>query len=111
MAKNLIQIGNTFTIAAHADVTSGQAHLLGGLFGVYLSDAKSGELVGFATDGTYEVPKKAATAFTVGERVFWLANQADKTDVGAIQIGTAVAVAASADTVVQVRLGVQTVPV
>lgn len=108
MASNYIAPGNRFTIAAHADVTSGQAHLAGGLFGIYLSDAKSGELVAFATEGVYEIPKKAATAFTFGERVFWLTNQADKTGVGAVQVGTCFKVAASADEVIEVRLGVQT---
>lgn len=69
--KNYIQAGNTLTVTAQANVTSGDGVLVGSLFGVAATDAASGADVEISTVGVYELPKVTTEIFAVGDAVYW----------------------------------------
>ena len=71
MAKNFIQPGDTVTVPAPADVSSGEGVLVGKLFGVAQFDAKTGDDVEISTKGVYTLPKTSAQAWTVGAPIYW----------------------------------------
>ena len=107
MAANYIQDGDTLQLAPGADVASGTGYLFGAaLFGVALTDAKSGVASSFAVEGVWELAKTSALAIAVGDRVFWDATNkvVNKTSTGQQQVGIAVAAAANPSTTVLVKL-------
>lgn len=107
MAKNYIQDGDTLNLPPTADVASGTGHLFGAaLFGVALTDAKSGVPSSFAVEGVWEIAKTSALAIAVGDRVFWdAANKVvNKTTASQQQVGIAVAAAANPSSTVLVKL-------
>ena len=113
MAKNYVQDGDTLNLAPTADVASGTGHLFGAaLFGIALTDAKSGVASSFAVEGVFEVAKTSALAIAVGDRVFWDATNkvVNKTSTAQQQVGIAVAAAANPSSTVLVKL-VSAVPV
>lgn len=60
--KNRVQLGNTLTFIAAADVLSGQGLLLGGtVFGVSAYTVKSGEEGEAQIEGVFSLPKAAVT--------------------------------------------------
>jgi predicted RecA/RadA family phage recombinase len=104
--KNFIQAGNTITITAAADGTSGAGLLVGKLFGVLTADVKVAAEVELAVVGVFELAKVEAQAWTVGAAVYWDDTaKACTTTVGSnTKIGHAVAAAANPSTVGAVRL-------
>ncbi len=102
-----IQDGDTLDLAPSADVPSGTGHLFGAaLFGIALTDAKSGVPSSFKTNGVWPIAKTSALAIAVGDRVFWdAANKVvNKTSAGQQQVGIAVAAAANPSSTVLVKL-------
>lgn len=60
--KNRVQLGDTLTFIAAADVLSGQGLLLGGtVFGVSAYDVKTGEEGEVQIVGVFNLPKAAVT--------------------------------------------------
>ncbi len=113
MAKNYIQDGDTLNLPPTADVASGTGHLFGAaLFGVALTNAKSGVPSSFAVKGVWEIAKTSALAIAVGDRLFWDATNkvVNKTSAGQQQVGVAVAAAANPSSTVRIKL-VSAVPV
>jgi predicted RecA/RadA family phage recombinase len=106
--KNFIQPGDTITVPAPADVTSGSLVLVGVLFGIAAFDAKSGEDVEISTKGVFELPKTSAQAWTVGAAIYWdnTAKAATTTATSNTFIGHAVAAAANPSDIGKVRLSV-----
>lgn len=99
--KNYIQPGNTVTVTAPTGgVISGQAILVGALFGVCAHDAAEGAEVEIAVTGVFEIPSNGS-AFSEGAKVYW--NNTDKQAVttasGNTLIGHALASGASTVTV------------
>lgn len=70
--KNFVQPGDTVTVTAPYDVTSGGGVLVGALFGIAAYSAKSGEEVEIKTTGVFEHAKTSAQAWaTVGLAIYW----------------------------------------
>ena len=69
--KNFIGVGNRVTLVAAAITTSGQAVLLGSLFGIAESAAAIGDPLILVMNGIYDLPKTASQAWTVGQLIYW----------------------------------------
>jgi predicted RecA/RadA family phage recombinase len=111
MARNYIQPGAVLTVPAPSGgVLSGAPVLIGTLFGVAQGDALEGADLEILTEGVVELTKAAPLEIAVGDRLFWKAADGvlDKTATAQVCVGIAVAAAASADTVVRVKLGAVT---
>lgn len=64
--KNFIAVGDTLTITAGADIASGEAVLVGSLFGVAAGAIANGTEGVINLTGVYDLPKTASQAWTVG---------------------------------------------
>lgn len=108
MAKNYIQPGDTVTVPAPADVSSGDGVLVGKLFGVAQFSAKSGDDVEISTKGVYTLPKTSAQAWTVGAPIYWDGSKCTTADGSGANtlVGHALAVAANPSPAGTVRLSV-----
>lgn len=106
MATNFIQPGSVITVAAPADVVSGQFVKVGSIFGVAQTDAVSGASVAIQIDGVHELPKAAPLVISAGDPVYWDVADANfnKTGTANWYVGVAAVAAASADTSVIIRL-------
>lgn len=69
--KNFKQDGDTVTVTAPANVTSGGGVLVGSLFGIAVNTALSGADVEIKRTGVFEHAKNSAEAWTVGTKVYW----------------------------------------
>lgn len=82
MATNFVQKGETVTLTApDGGVVSGQAVLIGSLFGVCQYDAAAGDEVEVALVGVFDLPK-AAVAIAEGADVYWKTSTAQITTAG-----------------------------
>lgn len=106
MATNFIQTGVNLTLPAPYDVSSNDGALIGAIFGVAQIDAVSGADVDIVTTGVHALPKVAALAIAVGDKVYWdnTAKLVNKTAASNTLIGVAVAAAANPSGTVNVRL-------
>ena len=106
MAKNFVQPGNTITVPAPSNITSGAGVLIGSIFGVAAGGALSGEPLDLNLVGVHELPKVSAQAITVGAKVYWddTAKLVTTTATSNTLIGVAVAAAANPSATVAVRL-------
>lgn len=107
MATNYVQPGDTITVTAPADVTSGGGVLVGDLFGIATGTAVSGAEVEIKTTGVFELAKTSAQAWaTVGLPVYWdAANKVATTAASTNKlIGVNVAAAANPSGTGTVRL-------
>lgn len=106
--KNYVQPGNTITLAAPYDVTSGDGLLVGAIFGVAGGDALTGAEVEASLIGVFDLTKTASQAWSAGDKVYWddTNKVATKTATANTLIGVALeAVAGGAgDTIGRVRL-------
>lgn len=68
--KNFEQAGDIVTVAAPANVASGQLFRVGVLVGVAQHAALSGQPVEMATRGVFRVTKTGSQAWTVGAAIF-----------------------------------------
>lgn len=71
MAKNSYGEGEPLDVVAPANVTSGQAFLVGTLLVVAARDALSGETVPGHTCGLWVLPKATGEAWTQGAKLYW----------------------------------------
>jgi predicted RecA/RadA family phage recombinase len=111
MARNHIQPGRVLTIPAPTGgALSGAPVLIGTLFGVAQHDALEGADLEILTEEVVELPKAAPLVIGIGDRLFWNTTDSvlDKTAAAQLCVGIAVAAAASADTVVRIKLGAVT---
>jgi predicted RecA/RadA family phage recombinase len=69
--KNLVQKGDTLTVAAPYAVDSGQGVLIQNLFGIACGDAENGAEVDIATVGVFDLTKDTGNIFTVGAPVYF----------------------------------------
>lgn len=69
--KKFISDGDTLTLAAPYTRTSGQAALIGGIFGVAQDDVTSGADGVFVTRGVFDLTKVGSQAWTVGAAIYW----------------------------------------
>lgn len=103
---NYVQPGDSITIPAPDDVTSGQGVQVGALFGVASTDALSGVDVALGTSGVYVLAKEPTTdTFAIGDEVEWDAANGHVTPVDTGKaIGVVVEPAGATDSAVRVRL-------
>ncbi len=66
--KNYVQPGNTITLAAPYDVTSGDGLLVGAIFGVAGGDALTGAEVEASLVGVFDLTKTASQAWSAGDK-------------------------------------------
>lgn len=98
MATNYVQEGDTVTVAAPSGgVTSGNAYLITGIFGVATTTTTVGLDVELATEGVWTLTKVGSQAWSVGDRIYWDdANARCTSDAGAgIYIGVCTEAVAS----------------
>lgn len=69
--KNFIGVGNRVTLVAASVTPSGQAVLLGSLFGIAENAAAIGEPLVLVMNGIYDLTKTASQAWTVGQLIYW----------------------------------------
>lgn len=67
--KNYVLSGDRITVPAPADLASGQAVLIGDLFGVASTSAKLGEPVTLRTHGVFLLAKKPEDVIAIGARL------------------------------------------
>jgi predicted RecA/RadA family phage recombinase len=104
--KNFVAEGKTLTLTAPYALTSGQGVLVGSIFGVATGDAAISTEVEAITEGVFTLTKATGAAWTVGALIYWdnAARNCTTTVATNKLIGTAIAAAASGDTVGNVRL-------
>jgi predicted RecA/RadA family phage recombinase len=104
--KNFVQRGENLTLPAPYAVSSGDGALVGSIFGVAAGDAENGADVDLVTEGVFEMPKVAALAISIGEKIYWdnATKLVNKTSSGNTLIGVAVSAAANPSGTVNVRL-------
>jgi predicted RecA/RadA family phage recombinase len=96
--KNYIQPGETVPLTAPAGgVLSGDAVLIGGIFGVACANAAEGAEFECQTEGVFELPKVSAQAWTQGAPLYWDAGTKKITSVPGdnLRIGFAAKAAAN----------------
>jgi predicted RecA/RadA family phage recombinase len=89
--QNYVQPGNTITLAAPADVASGDGLLVGSIFGIASGAAASGDPIEVALVGVFDLAKVGSQAWAAGDKVYWdnTAKQATKTATSNTLIGVA----------------------
>lgn len=104
--KNYVQKGENITVPAPADTLSGAPVLVGSLFGIAAADAKTGSDLDLVTVGVFTLPKVAALAIAIGEKLYFDAatGLVNKTSAGNALVGVAVTAAANPSGNVNVRL-------
>lgn len=105
--KNYIQEGRIITVTTPVGgVASGDAVVIGALFGIATKAAAAGEPVAIATEGVFDLPKLASAAIAAGDKVSWddAAKQVNVPGSGLYPIGTAIEAAGNGATTVRVRL-------
>lgn len=73
MATNFVQPGDTITVAAPYDRSSGEGVLVGSIFGVALEDADydASESLLISRVGVWSLTKVGSQAWTVGAQIWW----------------------------------------
>ena len=106
MARNFVQPGETLTLIAPRNVTSGEGFMVGGIFAVALAAAAIGKPVEARRVGVFDLTKAAGAAWTAGQKVYWdnAAFNVTATAGSNTLIGAATQAAASAATVGRVLL-------
>lgn len=87
-------------------IASGDALIVGNIFGIAAYSSAEGDPVGLSTTGVFKLSKASAAVLTVGSRVAWdnTANEVITPATGRFPIGVAVEAAGSGVTSVAVRL-------
>lgn len=106
--KNYVQKGDNLTLIAPYDVASGGGFLVGAIFAVASTAAKSGEPVVGVTEDVFTLAKATGEAWTVGAKLYWdnTNKRLTTTASGNTHVGVATAAAQSADTSGNIKLGI-----
>ena len=103
-----VPLVNCVTLVAAGVTTSGQAALIGSLFGIAESAAGIGDPLVLAMNGVYDLPKTASQAWTVDQLIYWDVATSRVTNVVATNTPVGVAVlavgAGTGETTGRVRL-------
>ena len=105
--KTYIQNGHVITVPTPAGgVASGDALIVGSIFGVAAYSATEGDPLELSTTGVYQLPKASAEVLAVGARVAWdnTAKEVSTPGAGRFPIGIATEAAGNGVTSVAVRL-------
>src|SRR5450432_893513 len=103
LMKNFVIPGDVISVVSPTGgIVSGQAVLIGNLFGVAAYTAVAGASVEIATRGVFTLPKASSITLTQGAKVYWdaTAGNVTSTSSGNLWVGVVtVGVAGSATTV------------
>jgi predicted RecA/RadA family phage recombinase len=105
--KNYLQNGHIVRVATPAGgIASGDALIVGSIFGIAAFSSAEGDLVELSTTGVFQLPKATAAVVTVGARVAWdnTAKEVTTPAAGRFPIGVAVEAVGSGITSIAVRL-------
>lgn len=104
--NSYLQAGETLSLAAPYDRTSGQGAQIGSLFGVAVGDVLSGAEGQFLTEGVFSLAKTSAQAWTEGQKLYWdnSNKRLDSDGTVGMLVGVAAAVADNPSSVGSVRL-------
>lgn len=106
--KNFVQPGHALAVVAPSGgLVSGQAALVGNIFGVAAYSALAGAEVELVTTGVFTLPKPtSAISFAQGDRCYWDATAGDITSVSTSNkwVGVATDAAIASAATVNVRL-------
>ena len=69
--KNFIQDGETITVTAPADLTSGAVVVVGSIVGIAAYTALSGADVEIQTEGVFELTKVTTDVVTQGDKLYY----------------------------------------
>lgn len=105
--KNYVAPGDTVDLTAPANLVSGQAVLIGTIFGCAKQAIASGQVGPIQIKGIVTLPKDTALVISEGDRVFWDAANSwvDKTSAAQVCVGRAVQTTLAATPTIQVLLG------
>ncbi|WP_440978573.1 DUF2190 family protein [Sphingomonas pseudosanguinis] len=105
MARNYVQPGDTLTLIAPRNLTSGAGFMVGGIFAIALTSAAAGTPVEGCRIGVFDAAK-ATGAWTQGQKLYWdnTAFNLTTTSTNNTLVGAAAQAQASADTVGRVLL-------
>lgn len=105
--KNYVQPGEVLDLVAPANLVSGQAVLVGTIFGCAVQAIASGAVGPVRISGVVTVPKDTNLIINAGDRVFWDAANAwvDKTAAAQVCAGRAVETADTAVASIKILLG------
>lgn len=108
--KNFVQPGVNLTLAAPYARASGEAAMIGSIFGVASNDVAVGVDCAFVTEGVFDLAKAPSQAWTVGLKVYWDATNKYLTSTasGNTLVGVAVTAVGSGagETTGRVKLGI-----
>lgn len=79
--KNFVSAGDTLTITAGANITSGAVVVAGAAIGIAAGDIANGADGTIKLTGVFDVTKVGSQAWTVGAAVYWDAANARATTV------------------------------
>lgn len=104
--RNFIQEGKTLGLIAPYALASGAGFQVGAIFAIASDAAAIGEEVQGVRHGVYTLPKTAAQAWTVGQKIYWDDTNKRCDSIGSVGllIGAAVAVASNPSTTGSVML-------
>lgn len=100
------QDGRYIDYTPSVDVAAGTFVRIGNITGFANLDIKANTLGALCTEGVIAVEKASGSAISAGAKVYWGGDDKAVTTAGATYIGVAVKAAASADTVVYVKLNI-----
>ena len=98
--------GDVLTLPAPYDVASGEAFIVGAIFGVAQKAAKNGDPVATVTKGVFIGPKATGAAWIVGDVLYWdaTAKAYTKTAGSNTRVGVAVQSAQAGDVTGSVKI-------
>lgn len=106
--RNFVQPGDSLTVVAAANATSGAVVVMGQMFGIATHNALTGENLTLKLGGVFDLTKAnaASMSMAVGENVYWHAagSQATTSASSNTRLGVAVVAANNTVTTVRVRL-------
>jgi predicted RecA/RadA family phage recombinase len=104
--KNYVQTGDVVTAIAPAALKSGEAVLIGSIFGIAATDAAQNAEVEIALTGVYTLPKVSTDVLAFGAVAYWdaTAKRITATASGNTKIGVAIVAAGNPSPEAVVRL-------
>ena len=69
--KNAYQDGRVLDITLEADVASGEVVTAGRMFGIAVTNGKSGDTIAAHVEGVFRLPKLSTAVITAGDALTW----------------------------------------
>lgn len=106
--KNAIQAGVTLSLLAAAAILSGEAVLVGKIFGVAVANVAAGQQGEFETEGVFELPALGTDVAAQGAILYWDAvnKRLTTTAAGNTRVGVAVVAKAAGPAVATIKIDV-----